>query len=173
MSQAMDRKKAKVAAFLEGLLQRLPGDGPYPAHYLGWYECFNTQHYYEAHDVLEALWHQGGRAHPEFAFYKGLIQIAGAFVHMRLHREEPDHPVHGRRLDPACRLFELAEANLGQYPGAHLGLDVGATRELCRRYREAIRASGDTDNPWTPQGAPRFPFPDPRSPARPVGGLRG
>jgi len=170
VSEAMEQKKAKVARFVDSLLERLPPSEDYSNHYLGWFECFNTQHYYEAHDVLEAIWHTGGRAHPNYAFYKGLIQLAGAFVHMQLHYKEPHHRVHGARLDPACRLFELAFTNLARYPAVHEGLDLEATVAMGRRYYEAIQASDCTRNPFLPEATPRFPFPDPETPSPPSGG---
>src|SRR5882757_6923511 len=89
--------------------------------YLGYFACFNSQEYYEAHDVLEHLWLQG-RDDGNYAFYKGLIQLAGAFVHLKKQRARPGHPKDGRRLHPAVRLFALAEKNLTPYGPAHLGL---------------------------------------------------
>ena len=52
------------------------------AHYLGYFACFNRGWFYEAHDVLEELW-LANRTGPNYAFYKGLIQLAGAFVHLQ------------------------------------------------------------------------------------------
>ena len=52
--------------------------------YLGYFACFNEQRYYEAHDVLEHLWLKEGRSAPDYAFHKGLIQLAGGFVHLKL-----------------------------------------------------------------------------------------
>ena len=53
-----------------------------PAHLLGWLECFNSGEFYEAHDVLEDLWLEE-RETLNANFYKGLIQLAGAFVHLK------------------------------------------------------------------------------------------
>lgn len=60
----------------------------YDPRYVRFFECFNQQLFFEAHEVLEALWlpqRQGlnGR------FYKGLIQLAGAFVHLQKGRRPP------------------------------------------------------------------------------------
>src|SRR5438067_657768 len=33
-------------------------DSPLDPHYQGFFQCFNEQRYYEAHDVLEHLWLQ-------------------------------------------------------------------------------------------------------------------
>src|ERR1041385_3444222 len=68
----MSKKSAAIAALIEGLRGR-----ELDAHYLGYFECFNRQLYFEAHDVLEELW-LTDRNGPNGAFYKGLIQLAGA-----------------------------------------------------------------------------------------------
>ena len=83
------------------------------ARYAGWFDCFNHGQYYEAHDVLEDLWLEQGRGAPNHGLYKGLIQVAGAFVHVGKGR-------HG----PAMALLRLARTYLGQYPASYEGLDV-------------------------------------------------
>ncbi len=55
--------------------------------YLAYFICFNAQEYYEAHDVLEHLWLQ--REDENHAFFKGLIQFAGAFVHLKKQAARP------------------------------------------------------------------------------------
>src|ERR1700683_4961855 len=85
------------------LVQTGPAGGLDP-YYLGYFDCFNRGLFYEAHDVLEQLWLKD-RQGPNGAFYKGLIQLAGAFVHLRKER-----------LRPAGALFKLADANLKNYP---------------------------------------------------------
>jgi hypothetical protein len=82
------------------------------AHYLAYFECFDRQLFYEAHDVLEQLW-LADRHGPDGDFYKGLIQLAGAFVHV-----QKDRP------GPAQALLHLAFANLAKYPSNHRRLDV-------------------------------------------------
>ena len=79
---------------------------------VSYFECFNQQRFFEAHEVLEALW-LPQRQGPNGSFYKGLIQLAGAFVHLQKNR-----------LGPAVALFELARANLQKYPAIHEGLAV-------------------------------------------------
>ena len=124
--------------------------------YQGYFTCFNEGRYYEAHDVLEHLWLRDGPGAPDHAFYKGLIQLAGAFVHLRKQFEHPTHVKHGRRLRPAVRLFELARANLAAYEPRHLSLDVGAVRALCARQAAEISATDCTLNPWSPDCVPRL-----------------
>jgi predicted metal-dependent hydrolase len=143
----VSKKSPKIEALISG-----HHGGAYDPHYLAYFDCFNAQDYYDAHDVLEALWLKDGRTAPDYAFYKGLIQVAGGFVHLKLQREHPDHHVHGRRLDPALRLFRLALANLSAYPNLHAGLDLRTVRDLCQAMITALETS--RANPWSPDQAP-------------------
>jgi predicted metal-dependent hydrolase len=119
-------------------------DARHDPHYSGYFACFNQQLYYEAHDVLEALWLP--RRHLEDGnFYKGLIQLAGAFVHLKKGR-----------LKPASNLFALAEANLLRYPPVHHDFALGDALSLCTSYRAQLAASGFANNPWSEVGAPRL-----------------
>lgn len=122
--------------------------------YRAYFRCWNEQQYYEAHDVLEQLWLD--RDTPDDDFFKGLIQAAGAFVHLKKNREYPAHPKHARRLRPAARLFALAEKNLANYTPTHHGLDVAGLIDVLRAAREAIVASNFATNPWSPETAPRL-----------------
>ncbi len=124
--------------------------------YQGYFRCFNEGRYYEAHDVLEHLWLQGGRSDPDHLFYKGLIQLAGAFVHLRKQYEHPTHAKHGRRLRPAARLFDLATANLAAYGPRHLGLDVDAVLALCSEHAADTIRANYAQNPWSPDRLPRL-----------------
>src|SRR5882672_7801103 len=103
----MSKKSATVAALIANCQGR-----ELDAHYLGYFECFNRGLFYEAHDVLEELW-LADRHGSNGAFYKGLIQVAGAFVHLQKDR-----------LRPAAALFKLARANFERYPPVHERLDV-------------------------------------------------
>lgn len=122
--------------------------------YQGYFTCFNSQQYYEAHDVLENLWLQ--TKGDDFLFFKGLIQVAGAFVHLQKHFLHPDHAKHGRRLRPAVRLFDLAVANLEPFGPSHLHLDVSEVCRLCRRFAGEVTASDFQRNPWQPAQAPQL-----------------
>jgi predicted metal-dependent hydrolase len=103
----VSKKSARIAAMIDGLRGR-----EWDPHYLGYFECFNQQLFYEAHDVLEELWLAQRRQRNDL-FYKGLIQLAGAFVHLQKNR-----------LQPAGALFRLARGNISQYPDAHESLNV-------------------------------------------------
>lgn len=126
-------------------------DGWHPC-YAGFFRRFNAGEYYEAHDVLEHLWLR--TTGPEYGFYKGLIQLAGAFVHLKKHHARPTHPKDGRRLQPATRLFLLAEANLGPHSPSHMGLDVAAVCEFSEQWRAAIEQGSFAQNPWNPDALP-------------------
>ena len=108
--------------------------------------------YYEAHDVLEHLWlRTTGR---EYAFYKGLIQLAGAFVHLQKHFARPTHPKDGRRLQPAARLFVLAKSNLAPLSPLFMGLDVAAVCAFAEHWCAAIEQGSFARNPWNPDALP-------------------
>jgi predicted metal-dependent hydrolase len=123
-------------------------------YYRAFFRCWNEQRYYEAHDVLEQLWLNTKSADADF--FKGLIQAAGAFVHLQKHFEYPSHAKHGRRLPPAVRLFQLAEKNLASFAPFHHALDVAALCQLLSRYAEEIVASNYAVNPWSPETAPKL-----------------
>ncbi len=122
--------------------------------YRAFFRCWNEQRYYEAHDVLEQLWLKSKSRDADY--FKGLIQAAGAFVHLQKQFEHPSHPKHGRRLAPAVRLFRLAERNLSNFTPRHHGLDVAALCELLRAYADQIVASDYKTNPWSPEIAPKL-----------------
>jgi predicted metal-dependent hydrolase len=123
-------------------------------YYRAFFRCWNEQQYYEAHDVLEQLWLNTQSADAQY--FKGLIQAAGAFVHLQKHFEHPSHAKHSRRLPPAVRLFRLAQRNLTNFAPWHHGLDVAAACEVLRRYADDIVTSDYTINPWSPNSAPKL-----------------
>jgi uncharacterized protein len=122
--------------------------------YRSFFRCWNEQHYYEAHDVLEQLWLKTNSGDADF--FKGLIQAAGAFVHLQKRFEHPTHAKHSRRLPPAVRLFRLAAKNLSAFAPRHHGLDVAALCQLLRAYADQIVASDYKTNPWSPETAPKL-----------------
>jgi predicted metal-dependent hydrolase len=135
----VSHKSARVAAMIESFRgQELD------AHYLGYFDCFNRRLFYEAHDVLEDLWlpdRQGANGN----FYKGLIQLAGAFVHLQKHR-----------LRPSAALFKLAQANLEKYPRRHERLDLTAVLALIADWLQRLEQGGFTVNPLTAHAGPRL-----------------
>jgi predicted metal-dependent hydrolase len=146
------KKTQRIAALLDALPP--PQVDTLDPRYVGYFHCFNRLQYYEAHDVLEDLWlesRDGNRT-----FFKGLIQLAGAFVHLQKQALRPDHPKDGRRMRPAARLFKLAAAQLAPYPSRHLQLDVERLRGLATRLAQSIEDSQFTINPWTPADPPEL-----------------
>lgn len=138
----MSKKSAKIAALIEGCRGQA-----LDAHYLGYFECFNRGLFYEAHDVLEELW-LADRHGPDGDFYKGLIQFAGAFVHLQ------KHTALRPRLRPSAALFKLAQANLAKYPATHHGLNLVAVLGTIEEWLSRLEASGFIVNPLEHHPAP-------------------
>ena len=128
----------------------LMADHPY---YRAFFQCWNEQRYYEAHDVLEQVWLNDPISAEDAQYFKGLIQAAGAFVHLQKQFEHPTHPKHGKRLGPAVRLFRLAEKNLSPMGKQRHDLDLVGFREMLSSYRRAVEANDK--NPWAPGSAPQ------------------
>lgn len=139
----MSRKSPRIAERVAGF----SGKGWDP-HYLGFFDCFNRQEFYEAHDVLEELWLAGGKAASNYAFHKGLIQLAGAFVHLQKDR-----------LQPAVALFNLAETNLRSYPPLHDGLELVAVLDLIKDWRRRVGQDPGVPNPLRSGPPPRLSVP--------------
>lgn len=135
----MSKKSGKIAELIAGCHGRGRN-----AYYLGYFECFNRGLYYEAHDVLEELW-LPLRREPAGNFYKGLIQLAGAFVHLQKNR-----------LKPAAALFALAETNLRAYPATHEALDLAVVLALIADWRARLVAGSFAENPLNEANAPRL-----------------
>ena len=113
----MSKKDHKVANLLEGIEA-----SDHDPHLIGYIRCFNSQKFYEAHDVLEALWLKD-RYGPDGDFFKGLIQFAGAFVHLQKKR--------GR---PSKVLFLRCTKYLSKYPSRFYALDVLGIIKLAKQY---------------------------------------
>jgi predicted metal-dependent hydrolase len=138
---AVSKKSARIA---EMIRQHADAGGPFDPHYHGYFACFNEQLYFEAHDVLEEIWlpirkSAGG------SFYKGLIQLAGAFVHLQKNR-----------LRPAAALFKLAQDNLAQFPTPHEGLNTTAVLRLIEYWSFELEKAGFAKNPFLELPAPRL-----------------
>jgi predicted metal-dependent hydrolase len=135
----MSKKSAKIAALIENCRGH-----DLDAHYLGYFECFSQGLFYESHDVLEELW-LADRHGPNGAFYKGLIQLAGAFVHLQKNR-----------LKPSAALFKLAQANLQQYSATHERLDISAVLRLIAHWLNELEAHHFEQNPLRPDALPQL-----------------
>ncbi|HVV01707.1 MAG TPA: DUF309 domain-containing protein [Verrucomicrobiae bacterium] len=135
----MVRKSERIRAEV----QKFHG-GRWDPHYAGYFDQFNRQLFYEAHDVLEQLW-LADRHGPDGAFYKGLIQLAGAFVHLQKNRP-----------GPSAALFKLARANLERYPSRHRGLDLSALLQMIESWIASIEATSPPGNPLPLRPPPKL-----------------
>ncbi len=119
----------------------------FDARYLCFFDCFNRQRFHEAHDVLEDLWLERRRAAPG-AFFRGLIQLAGAFVLLQKGRLRPAHVV-----------FERALSSLREYPPVYESADLAAVRALIDWWCEALARSGFVVNPLDHRPPPVLAMP--------------
>ena len=118
-------KGERISHFVSGLAGEgasVASDVPVEQHpyYRAFFQCWNEQRYYEAHDVLEQVWLK--KKSEDENFFKGLIQAAGAFVHLQKNFNEPPHPKHAGRLPPG-------------------GAFVGRRRNISRLLRRIITGS--------------------------------
>jgi predicted metal-dependent hydrolase len=79
-----------------------------PQEFLEYLHHLNQEEYFEAHEVLEDLWHSD-----RIDFYKGLIQVAVAIFHLR----------HGN-IKGSRHMFNRARALLLPYLPVYRGIDV-------------------------------------------------
>ena len=125
------------------LAAQFSGDGVDP-RYAGYFALFNQQKFYESHDVLENLW-LPDRHGVNGSFYKGLIQLAGAFVHLQKNR-----------LRPSAALFKLAQANLEKYSSPHEKLNLAAVQFLIAGWLFRLEKDEFTINPLTNAMTPQL-----------------
>jgi len=135
----VSHKSARIAAMIESFRGH-----ELDAHYLGYFDCFNRRLFYEAHDVLEDLW-LADKHGPNGNFYKGLIQLAGAFVHLQKNR-----------LRPAAALFKLAQANLEKYPVIHERLNTAAVLTLIAGWLRQLERGDFAINPLSVVNVPQL-----------------
>lgn len=139
LSCRVSHKSARIFEMIESFRGR-----ELDAHYLGYFACFNEQKFYEAHDVLEDLW-LPDRHGANGNFYKGLIQLAGAFVHLQKNR-----------LRPAAALFNLAKNNLEKYPRRYEQLDLSAVLLFIQHWLHELATGNFIINPLTPSHLPQL-----------------
>lgn len=133
----MSKKSGKIAERITAFQ-----GGELSAYYLGYFDCFNRQEFYEAHDVLEELW-LADRRGPDGDFFKGLIQLSGAFVHLQKER-----------LRPSAALFKLARTNLTKYPATHWRLDLTEVLTLIETWLAWLEGRDFDHNPLRIQPPP-------------------
>ncbi len=135
----MSHKSTRIAAMIASFQGQ-----EMDAHYLGFFDCFNRQMFYEAHDVLEDIW-LADRHGANGDFYKGLIQLAGAFVHLQKSR-----------LRPSAALFKLARTNLEKYPGIHEQLNLVAVLAMISDWQQRLEQGQFLLNPLATHAAPEM-----------------
>ncbi len=126
-----------------------------PAAYLGYFDCFNRGEFFEAHAVLETLW-LAERRGPNADFFKGLIQFAGAFVHLQKDR-----------LRPAAALFRLSRRHLQGYPARHWRLEVLRVLDLIDAWHGRLAAGRFKVNPLATDPPPVLSLELPRAAVAP------
>ena len=106
---------------------------------------FDEADYHEAHEAFERCWlaSEGGDAD----FFKGLIQFAGSFVHLKK-----------KRLRPARVLFLRSTSYLCKYPSPHFALDVGGIIRLARHWAAATETVEPETELLAMQPPPRIAF---------------
>jgi predicted metal-dependent hydrolase len=124
----------RINAEISAIIERFQGQ-ELDAHYLAFFECFNQGLFFEAHEVLEKIW-LPQRKERNGLFYKGLIQLAGAFVHLQKDR-----------VRPAGALLKLARANLERYRPIHERLDVNSVLELIDVWSDQLDRGKFVENP--------------------------
>ena len=92
--------------------------------------------------MLEDLWLKD-RHGADGNFYKGLIQLAGAFVHLQKNR-----------LRPAAALFQLALGNLEKYPARHEHLNLTVARPLIQKWLGRLEFTNFEENPLAADNVP-------------------
>ena len=123
--------------------RQFEGQGVDP-RYAGYFALFNEQKFYEAHDVLEDLW-LADKLGPDGNFYKGLIQLAGAFVHLQK-----------QRLKPSAALFRLAGANLAKYPAHHERLDLSKVHAMISAWLKFLEENSFREHPFNYLSMPKM-----------------
>ena len=95
---------------------------PLPPALVAFAELFDRRAYWESHEVLEGAW-RANRSE----FYKGLILLASAYVHV----------VRGNGHGVVAQLAK-AERHLAPYAPVYGGVDVAALLAHARRARLAV-----------------------------------
>jgi predicted metal-dependent hydrolase len=124
------------------------GDAPFDPVLEG-LKLFNERHFFEAHEVLEDVWH---REHGEARlFLQGLIQICAGFHHFQNGNSRG-----------AAQLLQRGADKMRPYPERYLGLDaarllgaVDACRGRIERVRDGLEADGPIEFPTIPLPEPR------------------
>ena len=112
------------------------------------FRLFNERHFFEAHEVLEDVWHRE-RGGPRL-FLQGLIQICAGFYHFQNGNPRG-----------AAELLQRGSDKMRKYPDQYLGLDAGrllgavdACRGRIERMRDGVEPEGAIEFPTIPLSDP-------------------
>lgn len=102
---------------------------------------FNERFFFEAHEVLEDVWHRDRG--PSRLFLQGLIQLCAGFHHFQNGNPRG-----------AAELLQRGSDKMRKYPAEYLGLeagrlltDVDACRERIERMRDGVGPEVDIEFP--------------------------
>ncbi len=109
---------------------------------------FNERHFFEAHEVLEDVWHRE-RGEPRL-FLQGLIQVCAGFHHYQ-----------NANLAGASELLQRGADKMRRYPERYLGLDSARLIREVDACRERIVRMRDGSEPEIPLEFPTIPLPEP------------
>jgi len=122
--------------------------GAWDPRYWGFFKTFNEGRFYEAHDVLEDLWLECRQTRLD-TFYKAMIQLAGAFVHIGKSKPRP-----------AVALLDLSQGYLKPFGDDCEGLQLGPIHAMIDQWRRKIAANMDTlSHIWPPETMPQLQMP--------------
>jgi len=108
---------------------------------------FNERHFFEAHEVLEEVWH---REHGEpRLFLQGLIQICAGFHHFQNGNPRG-----------AAELLQRGSEKMRRYPARYLGLDAARLLDEVDACRGRIERMRDGAEPERSVDFPTIPLPD-------------
>lgn len=83
-----------------------------PEYHLG-IDYYNFAYWWEAHEILEEIWHKVGHQTQQGQFLQGLIQVAAGFLHRFAGRKKQFH-----------RQVEKGLERLANVPDHYMGVDV-------------------------------------------------
>jgi uncharacterized protein len=110
----------------------------YDPRYLGGILFFNERDFFEAHEVWESLWLDGGGQ--ARIFYQGLIQAAVALFHFG-----------NGNLRGAAKLFHTSRAYMERFASPYLGLDITDFWRQMERCFEPLLADPNPDRVLRPE----------------------
>lgn len=92
--------------------------------YLAGVDLYNFAYWWEAHEVLEALWHAAGRTSPHARFVQGIIHVSAANLN-----------IHRRNLAAGRRQAHRGIERLRRQGGlVYMGIDVDEFTTRVERY---------------------------------------